>query len=317
MKRLLLGPCLFLIALVLWQCCLAPSASAQSVKMAIAQAQRTGRPIFAVAGATSCPHCVRLIQQLNTEERLQPLIEQFIPLKLDVTTTEFARWEKFFPRYIPGIPALYVVTPQGQALYNRTGALPTEGLEEMLLDILRTAGRYPTDEEWTELAKLFEESKKTLEDEQPVAALEVLEPHLEALMTLGPLIDYHKEGKEMVEHLKQLETAGKELLATASQISAGQATFVEAMLLTRAERLFGMFPSLEDDVRAAVKGFSSGTNERRLMREARELDQAILMLNDEKLAKRAERTLQRIAKSNPDSPAAEIAAAALAEAGSE
>ena len=119
-------------------------AQGPSVSQAISMSQDTGKPIFAVAGASYCPSCVILMNTLNTDESLRPYIEQFVPLKISSESDDYQRWKQFFPPKKSAIPALFIVSPQGKEFYSAVGALPTQSLQKVMLSSLEKAGRYPT-----------------------------------------------------------------------------------------------------------------------------------------------------------------------------
>mgnify|MGYP001200081108 CR=1 FL=1 len=66
---------------------------------------------------------------------------QFVPIKLDVNSPEYAKWRQ---DHIPdgnGIPQLFIVRADGETLYGRSGALLGPDLPNMLIAALQNSGR--------------------------------------------------------------------------------------------------------------------------------------------------------------------------------
>ena len=290
-------------------------AHAQSAAAAIKEAQRTGRPIFAVAGATSCPHCVALMKRLNTEERLQPLIAQYVPLKLDVSSRDFQVWEKFFPRERSAIPALYIVTPKGEQLYGKLGSLPTERLEEMMLETLGKAGRFPTPEQWRDLDQRAREAEALLDKGELLAAAELVGPYFQQLALYGPLVEYHETGRYVVTLAEKFRTALGEFSESLSEDGGPDVLFEQALTLIQAQSIFADWPALADELTRAERRWARTTEIRQMLRRARELDQAVTLLatEDPKQVTKAVRQLNRIVARYPPTDQVAVRAAAALE----
>lgn len=289
---------------------------AQSAAAAIKQAQRTGRPIFAVAGATYCPHCVTLMKRLNTEERLQPLIAEFVPLKLDVSSRDFKTWEKFFPRERSAVPALYIVTPEGEQLYGKLGSLPTEKLEKVLVDTLTKAGRLPSEQQWKELDEATRRIEKLLDEGKLLDAVEQMQPHFKLMSLYGNSVEYHETGRRISTLVQRVVDAGtqhcNDLMAGVSE----QSTFEQALQIVRTKRAFATCMPLEAEIKRTVRSFGrTSPAARRELRHAQEFDRAVFMLSDPnpKQVAKAVRLLERIIERYPGTHEASVRARAELE----
>ncbi len=287
---------------------------AQSVARAVQEAQSTGRPIFAVAGATSCPHCVTLMKRLQGEEKLQPLIAEFVPLKMDVSSRDFQMWKKFFPRKRSAIPALYIVTPAGEALYAKTGSLPTKRLEELMIASLVKAGRLPTEQQWEKIEELTTQAKQLLEDEQLLEAIERLESVLVSVENRGHVLQLTQEGKELDSLLGQIGRHAEKFAEDLGSDSSSASPTEQALNLARAKRVLSRWPTVEKDLKIAERKFTRSKETRTLYQRARELDRATNLLNSGEPKEQAKATalLKRMADRYQDTPQlAELAVAQL------
>ena len=277
---------------------------ALNVTQAIHQAQKTGRPIFAVAGASYCPACRKLLNTLNTEESLRPFLTQFVPLKISTESDDYQRWKKFFPPKRAAIPALYIVSAQGEQLYGAVGALPEQSLKKVMLDSLEKAGRYPSPDQWKKLGQSLEEADQALEENQTEKALEILEPLLDGLANFGSLAALSEAGQKASGEIEAFAKRRRAELDKSIQVFASQDNLDSALKVAQGERICGMFPSLQDEVKLAVKKSAKTSDQRKLLRQASELLQAEALLGEEKSRRKAVRALERIAKRYPQTEAA-------------
>lgn len=290
-------------------------ANAQSAASAIKEAQRTGRPIFAVAGASYCPHCVTLMKRLNTEERLQPLIAEFVPLKLDVSSRDFKTWEQFFPRQRSAIPALYIVTPKGEQLYGKLGSLPTEKLEKVMIDSLTKAGKFPSEQEWKELDELARQADELLNQGEVVTAVELMHPHFKLLFYCGDIMEYHEAGQRILKLFERVDGIVQKYCRDLEASASRRSLFEQALEIARAKRVFTVWPPLVKEISRAELRFGRTAMARRELRLARDYDRAVVLLSaeDPKEVSKAVRLLKRIVERYPETHEVAVRAAAELE----
>jgi HEAT repeat protein len=99
------------------------SSPAADLEQAIAAAQQSRRPILAIVGGAACPHCRTLEQELQKEDARQELSRWTVAvLDVDRSPDDAARL------LVRAIPALRILTPAGQLIAAREGALPSPEL---------------------------------------------------------------------------------------------------------------------------------------------------------------------------------------------
>ncbi|MGI9429427.1 MAG: thioredoxin family protein [Bythopirellula sp.] len=288
---------------------------AMTVSQAINVSKKTGRPIFAVAGANYCPACKKLLNTLNTDESLRPLLQQFVPLKINAQSQDYDRWKQFFPPERSAIPALFIVTPQGKQLFGKVGALPSKNLSKVMLTSLEKAGRYPTKEQWQEIGKTLESVEQAIQANKLEDALELLQPLLAGLAPIEPLLKLSDTGKKASQVVQQIAEKQRGVLKTALHQFASEGNLSTALQVARAEQLCLAFPQLKSFAKSEVKKGSAGAENRKLLRQASELYQAELLAKQEDSQRKAVRALQRVAKRYPNSEAASRAQQKLDDLG--
>jgi thiol:disulfide interchange protein len=96
-------------------------------KAAIAESERTGKPIFVDAYADWCSWCVKLDEDVYTDARFIEFMKQFVPLKLDVD--DEADGTQFAEDYaVSALPTLMIINSKGHVVHSVEGYLPAEEL---------------------------------------------------------------------------------------------------------------------------------------------------------------------------------------------
>jgi len=119
------------------------TAVANKLEEAKALSAVSGRPILAVAGLESWPPCTALMTTLVSNKSIAPYAAQFVPVKLDVNSTEYRTWSRDLERTgeAKGVPYVYVVRSDGETIYGQGGGISTENLKTLLMTSLKTSGR--------------------------------------------------------------------------------------------------------------------------------------------------------------------------------
>ena len=255
----------------------ATSNQGMTVVQAISVAKKTGRPIFAVAGADYCPACKQLLNTLNTDESLRPLLQQFVPLKINAQSRDYDRWKQFFPPERAAIPALFIVTPQGKQLFGKVGSLPSNNLSKVMLTSLEKAGRYPTKQQWQQIAQTLASAEKAIEENKMSAALELLQPLLEDLTQMEPLLEFSDTGKRASRVVQQFFEKQRAALKAALHQFASEGDLAAALQVAQAEHLCAAVPQLKSFAKTELKQATTSSEIRKLLRQASELYQACLL----------------------------------------
>ncbi len=97
---------------------------------ALAEAQRTGRPVLVDVMADWCPPCIAMQHEVWPDDRVERLVaERYIPLQVDADTDTHVQ-----ARYgVRAIPTLLVIDARGTVL-RRATYLPTSGMLRFLQD---------------------------------------------------------------------------------------------------------------------------------------------------------------------------------------
>ncbi len=105
----------------------------ESYKEAKVASNRLGQPIVIVVGSKGCGWCRKLEQTTLRDRRvLRALNETVIPFKLSVDDP--ANTALIEALGVEGLPAIYVVSPQGRLVANQTGYLDSPQFLRMLKD---------------------------------------------------------------------------------------------------------------------------------------------------------------------------------------
>ena len=82
-----------------------------------------------------------LLKRLNTDQKIAPIVAQFVPIKLDVDTEEYRIWRRDHASEGDSIPKLFVVRGDGETLYGKSGSLKGDALPNMLIRALERSGQ--------------------------------------------------------------------------------------------------------------------------------------------------------------------------------
>lgn len=159
-------------------------AQAAGLELAVAKSKESGLPLLVIGATETCPHCVNLEKRLTTEPELQPLVAQYVPIKVMVDDPDFAAWSQ---RYRPtgnGVPMIFIVASDGKEIVNQSGAPQGDGLKQLLLQGIQATGGFKN--ALPESAgigtmkadKALRLAKRLLARDQKAAAIEALAPLL-------------------------------------------------------------------------------------------------------------------------------------------
>ena len=120
------------VAVLFTVVCLVGSVNADRIDDAIALSKSTNRPLLAIGGAEFCGPCRKLHKTIETDQQLQPILEDCVVLEMDSQTQEFRDFVQRFPADASMIPMVYVVLPSGNPIYAQSGGMTGSQLAGLL-----------------------------------------------------------------------------------------------------------------------------------------------------------------------------------------
>lgn len=296
-----------------WATTSAFAAGGISLRAATAISVSSGKPLFAVYGTKTCPHCVALMNRLKTDESLTPFADKFVVMKIE---TDDPDWPVFDRRYRidkNAIPRLYIIGSTGNAIAKQVGAPSGDDLPVLLLESLKKG------------SPMLEPARAKL-----------IEAIAQRISELDPETDW----AEIAFHYFTIEddlvsgNLGWESIKEASEkFATAQATLSETLLDTRKKVADGTsdVPTLVTWAKAASLYEASSTRRQQgtaLMRELKKvkvdrglLNDAIALgevetlayRDDKRFKRRAANRLKQLVNSTENQQVVERATALLAE----
>lgn len=195
---------------------------------------------------------------------------QFVPIKLDVSSPEYAQWRRDHTPDGNGIPQLFIVRADGETLYGRSGSLRGPDLPNMLIAALQNSGRILSAREaqsLSEAADKFTQEKEKGNFESAIKAIS----RVRKIGEPGQIPSYSEPAlrvnRLVIETTEEVRNQLKEL---ASQIESDQADAkLKAMLgYLKLRQDFGALKMVKSDLAAFQKKYTAKEN-KQLAREAK------------------------------------------------
>jgi hypothetical protein len=275
------------------------------VASAVQASQKTGLPILAVAGSKTCGFCVALKDRLQSDQSLQPLLAQFVPLEIDVTTSVWQTWAQKFPPEANAIPIIYVIRADGEVLYSKSGAPQGDALPQLLGGLRGQAGEALTAKQAEKLAQALAAAKAALEAGDVGKAVALMAPSAKIESYAQPAI----EARALVDKLTEEAKAAVE--EAAGQLDSEDDALVGAVALARLARVYKKLPAILKQV-VTVKKEHNDPALKPLFTQAGLIDKAVAYVEQGQKEK-AIRAFQAVATKYPDTPAATLALARVDE----
>jgi hypothetical protein len=294
----------------------AQAADLPTIDQALEKSKATGRPILAFAGSKDCAPCQALLNRLQTDRSLAPLVTQFVPLKLDTQGNDWQEWARKFPTEGGGIPILYVVRADGTLLYGKSGAKEGAELPLFMAEHLKKSGRIFSDEQLAALKSAVEESNKALADGDHWTAVKRIHG-LSKLGTPGKFGSFATVAQEADALYAKLVEEGKAALTAAQEKLAGEDKFDGVLGVLVANRVFGNLPELKKDLVSAEREINKDDTLKDVLKQAEALDRALALAGNKTTKKSAPAAFELVMTRYPGTPAAELAKSKLSELGVE
>jgi hypothetical protein len=250
---------------------------------------------------------------LSTDRKIQPLVSQFVPLKVETNGEAWQKWARQYPKEGSGIPIIYIVRADGKQLYGKSGGKSGAALITFMQQQLQQSGRIFSDAQLAQLTKVVTEAKAALAKENTFEALKKLSS-LKKLGTPGNLGSYAEVAVAADTLVKTLTDRGKAEVATAQEaLLAEEPSFDDALAMAEVQRIYSMLPAVKTDITKAVREIKKNPSVRDMLKQAESIDRAGAVALFPGGKPRAIKSLERLASINPGSPAAQAAAAKLEE----
>lgn len=200
---------------------------------------------------------------------------QFVPIKLDVSSPEYAQWRRDHTPDGNGIPQLFIVRADGETLYGRSGSLLGPDLPNMLIAALQNSGRILSARESQSLNDAADKFTKEKEQGNYESAIKAIS-RIRKIGEPGRIPSYSEPALRMNRIVN--ETADEirsQLRDFENQIESDQAEIkLTAMLGYLALRQnFGALKMVKPDLAAFQKKYTLKEN-KQLAREAKIIDSA-------------------------------------------
>jgi len=116
------------------------------------------------------------LNRLGTDKKIAPFAAQFVPVKLDVNSSEFRSWESDLKKTNnnKAVPYVFVVRSDGETLYGGGGSLPGDKLGMMLASTLQNSGRVLSAKEIDTLGTVVERYESSIEAGDIAGAVKAL-----------------------------------------------------------------------------------------------------------------------------------------------
>lgn len=285
----------------------ASTARADQIDDALALSKQTGRPILAIAGSDTCAACKALEKSLQSQTSLQPLLAQFVPLRVGFSGTgDFGKWATLYPVEGNSIPKVFVIRADGEKLYGQSGA-PTS-LGEFLQQQLGASGAILSAAQIDQLSQQVAKAKKLLDEGNVPQAIT-------ATMRCMTTKSFAEPAVAAGQLFAKIETDGQTAIKQASESltksDAPDAQLMAVVTLIETARLYAKLPLVAKAANVALRDVrkengKTGKNNRDILKQAEAID-AAKDLERKSPGPRAMTKYQQIAKDFPDSPAAKFA----------
>ncbi len=122
-----------------------PAGWGKDLRAAMAESQRTGKPILADFSASWCPGCRQMEQQTFPDPGIQGRLDQFIPVYVDSDENP----DLISSYKVSGLPTIMTLSPEGRIITRNTGFMSSNALANKLDGVLAkyvpppTAARAP------------------------------------------------------------------------------------------------------------------------------------------------------------------------------
>ena len=252
-----------------------------------------------------------LMERLNTDRSLAPLVAQFVPLKIETDGDQWGPWARKYSHEGNGIPIIFVVRADGEKLYGKSGSLGDE-LPRFLAAHLANAGKMFTPAQLAQIQSAVDDAQQAVKEQDPFTAVKRLDS-LKKLGTTGKLGSYAAAAASADQLVAQLTADGKAALASAQEQLSGDDKFAGALGILSANRIYGALPELKKELATAERELRKDGALKEIVAQAEAVDKAAALASTKSGKKAAAEALAKVAAKYPGTPAADTAQKKIAE----
>jgi len=250
-----------------------------------------------------------LLNRLNSDRSIAPLVAQFVPLKIDTGTQEWQQWARKYKHEGSTIPKIFVIRADGTMLYGKSGMLSGNALPTMLIQALRSAGEIYNNKETTTLISTVEKAKKAYEDGNKFEAVRTIST-TKKLGKLGELKSYAKPAIEANQLVKQLNEDGSKALIDTKEIITNSNNPLEGVIeFVETQRIYTLLPIMKIKLTRAMREHQQTTAFRDLLTQAEMFNRARVQVNSKRYKNAGLISLKKIVSRYPNTAIAKLAQA--------
>ncbi|MBB73858.1 MAG: hypothetical protein CMJ75_05015 [Planctomycetaceae bacterium] len=217
-----------------------------------------------------------LEKRLVSDRKLAPLVAQFVPLKVDVSSADWRALSRQYPVAGNTIPVVYVIRADGEKIFGARKALSGEELPRMLRAARARAGGTLNAQQQSLVGDAVETARVALRQDRVADSIRALRP-LSKLGPLGQIPCYAKAVVEANSLARKLVERGKSELAEIQDALAKQEEVFAALLtLVTAERTYRPLNVLHRELGTLLRETSRKAELKPLLMRARAIDKARL-----------------------------------------
>ena len=244
---------------------------------------------------------------MNTDQSIQPLVAQFVPLKVETQGEQWSSWSRKYPPAGRAIPLIYIIRADGEQVFGSSGGIAGPALPALLMQQLARAGTIYSPRQLTQLEDLTQKAQQALDKQDPSAALRIL-GSARRLGSPGSLGSFARVSRQADALFNKLVEQGHSNFTLAQEKIAGQETkFEGVLLLFQTEREFGAQPDLKAKLTKAVREVKRDESMKTVVKQVDVFNQAKVFAQSSRTKVRAVSWLQAIIAHFPDSQAAKYA----------
>lgn len=248
------------------------------------------------------------MQRLNTEKSLAPYVTQFVPLKVDTATPEYAELQRKHRSEGNTIPKIFVIRADGKKLYAKSGSLSGDQLPTLMVAAVREMGRPLSPTEAKTLAEINQEIKAAIDKKDWRTAGQLFRK-IKKLGPFGGITSFAKAAVENNQLASQMQTSIEEFATEfASSIESAETRFEAGIQLMQLKSDIGTLPSFRKGINELEKSLRSKLENSKKLSELKSVAAAIRKLDhaSETARTRAVTTLQDFVESTEDATAKEF-----------